>query len=128
MKYTIDTLQPKLDGFLKPILSHAGLELTYELRTPENPHPEVENPDVTVNFSALPMLTLDPVGFQTNRAFKLCMIGETGTNYEIQVKTNLAGTNWTVLGTMQNTNGIWRFSDVTASNSTFRAYRARQLP
>jgi hypothetical protein len=29
---------------------------------------------------------------------------------------------------MQNTNGIWRFSDATATNSTFRAYRARQLP
>jgi hypothetical protein len=84
--------------------------------------------NVTVNFSALPMLTLDSVGFQANRVFKLCMIGEAGTNYEIQVKTNLAGTNWTVLGAMQNTNGIWRFSDVTASNSTFRAYRARQLP
>jgi spoIIIJ-associated protein len=51
MKYTIDTLRPKLDAFLKPILSHAGLELAYELRAPENPHPEVENPDVTVNFS-----------------------------------------------------------------------------
>lgn len=51
MKYTIDILQPKLDGFLKPILLHAGFDLAYELRTPENPHPEVENPDITVNFS-----------------------------------------------------------------------------
>jgi hypothetical protein len=84
--------------------------------------------NVAVNISTFPLLTLDPVGFQTNRAFKLCMTGEAGTNYEIQMKTNLAATNWVVLGTMQNTNGIWRFSDVTASNSTFRAYRARQLP
>jgi len=51
MKYSIDTLRPKLDQFLGPILSHAGFDLAYELRTPENPHPEVENPDVTVNFS-----------------------------------------------------------------------------
>lgn len=51
MKYTIDTLQPKLDGFLQPILSRAGFALSYELRVPENPHPEVENPDVTVNFA-----------------------------------------------------------------------------
>jgi hypothetical protein len=84
--------------------------------------------NVTLNISTLPLLTLDPVGFQTNRAFKLCMTGEPGTNYEVQASTNLAGTNWTVLGTMQNTNGIWRFSDVTATNSTFRVYRARQLP
>jgi hypothetical protein len=84
--------------------------------------------NVTVNISTLPLLTLDAVGFQTNRSFKLCMTGEVGTNYEVQANTNLAGTNWTVLGTMQNTNGIWRFSDVSATNSTFRAYRARQLP
>ena len=78
--------------------------------------------------TTLPLLALDPVGFQTNRAFKLCMTGEVGASYEIQANTNLVGTNWTVLGVMQNTNGIWRYSDVTASNSTYRAYRARQLP
>jgi spoIIIJ-associated protein len=50
MKYTIESLQPKLEGFLNPILSAAGFELSYEFRTPENPHPEVENPDVTVSF------------------------------------------------------------------------------
>jgi hypothetical protein len=82
---------------------------------------------VTVSFTTLPLLTLDPVGFQTNHAFKLCMTGETGVSYEIDANTNLSGTNWIVLGTMQNTNGIWRFSDATATNS-FRAYRARQLP
>ena len=51
MKYTIDTLRPKLEAFLNPTISHAGFDLSYELRTPENPHPEVENPEVTVNFS-----------------------------------------------------------------------------
>ena len=51
MKHTVDSLRPRLDQFLSPLLTHAGLELSYNLRTPENPHPEVENPDVTVNFS-----------------------------------------------------------------------------
>ena len=51
MKYTVESLGPKLDGFLLPLLEHAGLNVTYELRTPENPHPEVENPEVTVNFA-----------------------------------------------------------------------------
>src|SRR5438094_566448 len=83
---------------------------------------------VSIGSVVMLTVTLDPVGFQTNRAFKLCMSGKTGVNYEIQGKTNLSGTNWIALGTMQNTNGIWRFSDLTASNSTFRAYRARQLP
>ena len=51
MKYTVESLRPKLDAFLEPTLTHAGFDLTYELRSPENPHPEVENPEVTVNFS-----------------------------------------------------------------------------
>ena len=51
MKYTVESLGPKLDQFLLPLLEHAGLNVTYELRAPENPHPEVENPEVTVNFA-----------------------------------------------------------------------------
>jgi spoIIIJ-associated protein len=51
MKYTVDSLRPKLDEFLRPLLRQAGFELLYELRSAENPHPEVENPEVTVNFT-----------------------------------------------------------------------------
>jgi spoIIIJ-associated protein len=51
MKYTVESLRPKLDEFLQPLLTHAGFELTYQLTTPANPHPEVENPEVTVNFA-----------------------------------------------------------------------------
>ncbi|MBV9294725.1 MAG: single-stranded DNA-binding protein [Acidobacteriaceae bacterium] len=51
MKYSAESLQPKLDQFLKPLLEHADFELAYELRAAENPHPEVENPEVTVCFS-----------------------------------------------------------------------------
>jgi spoIIIJ-associated protein len=51
MKYSVESLGPKLDEFLNPLLARAGFELTYQLTTPENPHPEVENPDVTVKFS-----------------------------------------------------------------------------
>ncbi len=51
MKYTIETLRPKLEEFLKPVIAHAGFNLSFELKTPENPHPEVENPEVTVQFS-----------------------------------------------------------------------------
>lgn len=50
MKYNVDSLQPKLDGFLPHVLQHAGLDLSYVLRAPENPHPEVENPEVSVIF------------------------------------------------------------------------------
>ena len=51
MKYTVDSLRPKLDEFLAPLLDHAQLDLSYVLRAGENPHPEVENPEVVVNFS-----------------------------------------------------------------------------
>jgi spoIIIJ-associated protein len=51
MKYTVESLRPKLDEFLHPLLGHAGLDLSYEMRSAENPHPEVENPEVTVLFS-----------------------------------------------------------------------------
>ncbi|HEX7361868.1 MAG TPA: R3H domain-containing nucleic acid-binding protein [Bryobacteraceae bacterium] len=51
MKYTVDLLRPRLDAFLKPLLEHAGLVLEYELHSGENPHPEVENPEVTACFS-----------------------------------------------------------------------------
>ncbi|MBV9762381.1 MAG: single-stranded DNA-binding protein [Acidobacteriaceae bacterium] len=51
MKYTVESLEPKVDDFLDPLLDHAGLDLDYELATPDNRHPEVENPEVTVRFS-----------------------------------------------------------------------------
>ena len=51
MKYTVETLKPKLDAFLQPLLQHAGFVVKYELHASENPHPAVENPEVTVRFS-----------------------------------------------------------------------------
>ncbi len=51
MKYTVESLHPKLAGFLDPLLHNAGFALTYELKSLINPHPEVENPEVTVSFS-----------------------------------------------------------------------------
>ncbi|HXR04201.1 MAG TPA: hypothetical protein VN836_05790, partial [Verrucomicrobiae bacterium] len=84
--------------------------------------------NATVTITTLPLRTLDAIGFQSNGAFKLLMLGDAGTNYQVLVSTNLAGTNWTILGTMQNTNGIWRYFDTTATNSAQRFYRAKQLP
>lgn len=51
MKYTVDSIQEKLDQFLKPVLEEGGFSLDYELTHSTSPHPEVENPDVTVKFS-----------------------------------------------------------------------------
>lgn len=51
MKYTVESLTPKLNEFLTPVLEHSGFQLRYELKASENPHPEVENPEVTVHFA-----------------------------------------------------------------------------
>jgi spoIIIJ-associated protein len=51
MKYTVDSLQPKLAQFLDPLLSRSGFELNYELSPGQSAHPEVENPEVTVRFT-----------------------------------------------------------------------------
>jgi spoIIIJ-associated protein len=53
MKYSIDSLRTRLEQFLTPVLQQAGFEVSFELRAPENPHPEVENPEVTVVFSGV---------------------------------------------------------------------------
>ena len=84
--------------------------------------------NVIVNFVTLPVGVLDPVGFQTNRSFKLCLEGVSGTTNVIEAGDDLTSGVWTNLGTMENTNGIWRYSDKTATNSMHRLYRARQLP
>jgi spoIIIJ-associated protein len=51
MKYTVDSLKPKLTQFLDPLIAHAGFELHYQLSAGQSAHPEVENPEVTVHFS-----------------------------------------------------------------------------
>lgn len=51
MKYTVDSLKPKLSQFLDPVLSRSGFELSYELTEGHSAHPEVENPEVVVKFS-----------------------------------------------------------------------------
>ena len=50
-KYTVDSLGPKLNEFLRPLLKRAGFALEYELVEGETIHPEIESPEVTVKFS-----------------------------------------------------------------------------
>lgn len=51
MKYTVDSLKPKLSQFLDPVLSRSGFEVSYELTEGHSAHPEVENPEVVVKFA-----------------------------------------------------------------------------
>jgi len=49
-KYTIESVGPRLNEFLRPLLKRAGFELDYELTEVESVHPEYESPEVTVQF------------------------------------------------------------------------------
>jgi hypothetical protein len=87
-----------------------------------------------VSFVTLPLHVLTLGGFvDTNGFFKICMLGELGSNYMMQAATELLGfevvTNWTDLSLMESTNGIFRLSDpVNRSNRPVWFYRARQVP
>jgi len=50
-KYTVDSVAPKIDRFLKPLLVRAGFKVTYEAAEGESVNPDFENPEVVVRFS-----------------------------------------------------------------------------
>ncbi len=84
----------------------------------------------TVASITLPLHTLTLGGVRTN-GFKVCMVGETGSNYLVFATTNISAplATWTNLGLMENTNGIWRYDDAgTITNRPHRFYRAKQSP
>jgi spoIIIJ-associated protein len=49
-KYTVDSIGPRLNEFLRPLLKRAGLTLEYDMVETESVHPEYESPEVTVQF------------------------------------------------------------------------------
>jgi spoIIIJ-associated protein len=50
-KYTIEKVAAKLDEFLRPLLKTAGFDVEYQLIDDASPHPDFENPDVSVKFT-----------------------------------------------------------------------------
>ena len=70
----------------------------------------------------MPLHVLNLGGKLTNGQFKFCMLGENGKTYDVLVNTNLNfPSNWTAIGVMESTNGIWRFSDPAGARSIFTA-------
>jgi hypothetical protein len=82
-----------------------------------------------ISIVTYPLHLLNLGGVRTN-GFKICMLGEVGSNYVIFASTNLAArrSNWVNLGPMENTNGIWRFYDTNSANFNRRFYEAKQVP
>ena len=80
---------------------------------------------------SVPLHVLTLGGIRNTNDFKLCMIGQTGSNYMVQATTNLTvpnTTNWANIGLMSYTNGVFRYFDngVLTSNFPARYYRAKQ--
>ncbi|HTD68320.1 MAG TPA: hypothetical protein VK846_17480, partial [Candidatus Limnocylindria bacterium] len=84
-----------------------------------------------VTYVTMPLHVINLGGFfETNIAFKLCMLGESGSNYIAQAAEIFSSptvTNWHDLGPMEFTNGIFRYADTNATNFQLRYYRARQI-
>jgi uncharacterized repeat protein (TIGR03803 family) len=83
---------------------------------------------ITISVVKPPSLSLAGYGLLPNRQFEFAVSGLPGSNYVIETATNLAtpATNWTPLATnVAGTNGLWLFTDSTATNLVQRFYRAR---
>lgn len=49
--YSVETIGPRVEGFLHKILKSAGFHVKFVIVPGENTHPDFENPDVMVKFS-----------------------------------------------------------------------------
>ncbi len=85
-----------------------------------------------VTYVTMPLHVINLGGFfETNTAFKLCMLGEAGSNYVVQAAelfSHPVVTNWHDVGTMTYSNGIFLYRDHDTTNFPRRFYRARQEP
>jgi spoIIIJ-associated protein len=50
-KYSVASMSPRIDQFLRPLLRHAGFKLDYEIAEGESVNPDFENPEVVVRFA-----------------------------------------------------------------------------
>ncbi len=62
-KYTLDEHGPRIEAFLQKLFGIAGWKLQVEMEVGNDPHPEIENPDIVVKFSGADVELL-----QENRA------------------------------------------------------------
>ena len=50
-KYTVASIGPRIDAFLRPTLHNGGFHVAYEMRDVEPAEGDVETPDIAVKFS-----------------------------------------------------------------------------
>lgn len=49
--YTVEQHGPRIEAFLRKVIDLAGFDLDFDVATGENPHPEIEDPELVVRFS-----------------------------------------------------------------------------
>jgi hypothetical protein len=86
------------------------------------PSSEVYGSFISTRSLPTPPPQLTPLIY-TNGQFSLLLTGTAGTNYIVQVSTNLAVNNWIPVVTNTATNGTFSFMDKSATNKS-RFYRA----
>jgi hypothetical protein len=86
----------------------------------------------TVNLAvAFPAITaVNPVAVSSNAGFNLNLTGSPGYTYVLEATTNLfSTTDWLPLATNTlGTNGVWSFTDTSATNFPEQFYRLRLAP
>ncbi|MEO7649909.1 MAG: R3H domain-containing nucleic acid-binding protein [Bryobacteraceae bacterium] len=50
-KYIMESFGPRVDAFLRPLLTRGGFELKYEMAPGASAHPDFESPEITVRFN-----------------------------------------------------------------------------
>ena len=50
-KYTVESIGPKIEQFLRKVVEEGKFELTFALAPGDSSNPEIENPEVVVKFS-----------------------------------------------------------------------------
>lgn len=71
-------------------------------------------------------LQFQSISLLSNGTVEMTLIGVTGDTCTVKVSNNLK--DWGTLGTFSNTNGMIQFTDVVATNTTARLYRAQLEP
>ncbi len=50
-KYSAAEIGSDIETFLRTVVKRAGFKLSFEIADAQNPHPELENPEVVVRFT-----------------------------------------------------------------------------
>lgn len=116
-----------------PVSTHAEMDFPSKVSvvaTAQDDRNGRQSATQAVHLVTLPVHWLTLGGVRSN-GFKICMVGENGSNYLVLASTNVAlpQGDWTPIGLMEVTNGIWRYFDAgTVTNRSMRYYRAQQVP